>query len=294
MSPSQYKARYQNLSVPLADGSSTTIRVNQYRLRSSKTYNAAAATAFLDKLKKNGVDMELRVDTGAETFRIVHRTADGGIQVHEQTRTGPVKVESSVLKQVRVMARYVFAGKGAPEDCQIVLQLADHWNLAPGGLQKYADDALGLDCNGFVGNYLWHIRYGHPWSSLGVGNLDLGPDAWISGYFDGKKLLSRWEDIDPARSYIMGLVDGGGNIIHGGPGSATGHIVITEPGRFRPATSSARSAVWSVESTGAHSPGLWESWYSCLRVDKSTKVFTIYREEMMAGHQIYPFKIAAV
>src|SRR5262249_1075621 len=97
MSPSQYKARYQNLSVPLAGGSTKTIRVNHYRLR-SKNYNAAAATAFLDKLKKNGVNMELRVDTGAETFRILHRTADGGFRVSEQTRTGPVRVESGVLK----------------------------------------------------------------------------------------------------------------------------------------------------------------------------------------------------
>jgi hypothetical protein len=176
-----------------------------------------------------------------------------------------------------------------------VLQLADHWKLAPDGLQKYADKSLGLDCNGFAGNYLWHIRHTHRWSSRGVGNLDLGPDAWISGYFDGKRLLPRWEDISPERSYIMGKVDGSGNIIRGGPSSPLdGHIVITEPGRFRPANVAARSAVWAVESTAGHYPGLWESWYSCLRVDSTSRVSTIYREQMMAGHQVYPFKIAAV
>jgi hypothetical protein len=291
MTPSQYKARYENLKVPLNNGSTAAVRINQYRLR-SRNYDAAAANAFFAQLKKNGLDMELRVDTGAETFRVAHRTADGGVSVNEMTRTGPVKVESEVYSRVKTIARYVFAGKGAPEHCQIVLQLVDHWNLAPDGLQKYADKSLGLDCNGFVGNYLWHVKRAHHWSELGVGNLDVGPDAFITAYFHGKKLLSRWEDLNASRSYIMGLVDSSGNIVPGGPGSREGHIVITEPNRLRPPTMKAPPAVWAVESTGAHIPGLWESWYSCRRVDHAKRIFTIYREEMMSGHQVYPFKIA--
>jgi hypothetical protein len=293
MTPSQYKARYEKLVVPLDNGNTTTIRINQYRLR-SKNYNEVAAKAFFNALQKHGPDMELRVDIGAETFRILHRTAGGGVQVNEETRTGPVQVQGVAAGQhaVHEMARYAFAGKGAPEHCQLVLQLVDHWKLAPDGLQKYADDALGLDCNGFVGNFLWHIKTNHPWSNLGVSNLDHGPDAWISGYFDGKKLLSKWEDLNPARSYIMGMVDSAGNIIHGGGTAAdSGHIAITEPNRFRRPHGPIRSAVWAVESTGGHFPGLWESWYSCLGVD-GRKVFSIYREEMIAGSQKVHFKIA--
>ena len=76
MTPSQYKARYENLTVPLDTGGSTTIRLNQYRLR-PMNYNETAAKAFLNKFDRNGVDMELRVDSGPETFRIAHRQPDG-------------------------------------------------------------------------------------------------------------------------------------------------------------------------------------------------------------------------
>jgi hypothetical protein len=302
MTPTQYKARYERLVVPLADGSSTTVKVNQYRLRSSKNaydkggYNERAAHAFLNKLDRSGIDIELRVDSGPETFRILDRKPDGQFSVHEMTRIGAESVESDVFKRVRSFARYVFAGKGAPEHCQIVLQLVDHWKLAPDGLQAYADAGLGLDCNGFVGNYLLHVKRGVHWTEQGL-KANEGPDSTISQYFVGKKLISRWQDMIPARSYIFGMaahdsaaiVEGGGN----SPATA-GHIAITEPSWFRPAGFSQPSAVFVVESTAAHKPGLWASWYSPLGMDKFPKVFKVKREDMMASHREVRFKIAEV
>jgi hypothetical protein len=201
------------------------------------------------------------------------------------------------------LARYVFVGKASPEACQAVLQLANSWDLAP-DVQAYADSAMGLDCNGFVGNYIWHVMgKDHPWTSLGVGNLDLGPDSPLfNGYFDHYKghLIDRWESLDTTKMYIMMEVDTTGKVINGGTASATdaGHIVITEPNRRqqRPGGDPAKSfAVWAVEATAGHTPeGLWESWYTCSSYSSATKVFHIVRESMDSGHTTMDVKIAAV
>ena len=223
-------------------------------LRSSN-YNQAAAQAFLNRLDRSGVDMELRVDSGPEVFRIADRRPDGSVAVHEMTRTGPGRVDAAVLRNVRLIARYVFAGKGSPEHCQIVLQLADHWGLAPSGLQSYADNALGLDCNGFVGNYLWHIKRGRPWSDLEL-DANEGPDSVISQYFVGKTRIGHWQDMKPGRSYIFGKVNDTGAIIEGGGSAANaGHIAITEPSRFRGSTFLSPPAVYVVEFDGRAQPG---------------------------------------
>ena len=295
MSPTAYKQRYEHLQVPLADGGTTEIRVNRYRLRGLPGHDVdeAASKAFSDSLSKHHVDMELRVDPGTRYFRVLHQSRDSSFTVTEQTQTGPEKVESEFFKQISGMARYVFAGKGAPKHCQLVLQLVDHWNLAPSGLQSYADKSLGLDCNGFVGNYLWHAFRQQSWSNLGLRKHDEGPDVSIDGYFDRRKAIKRWADLNPSRSYIMGKVNAVGQVIPGGSAANAGHIAITEPGRFRRATATEPPAVWAVESTAAHEPGLWESWYSFLNVDPSG-IFTINREDMISGHQIVKFKIAPV
>ncbi|MCC6368854.1 MAG: hypothetical protein IT165_35480 [Bryobacterales bacterium] len=295
MSPAAYKARYEHLQVPLANGGTVEMRVNQYRLRGLPGHDVdeAALKAFLEALRKHHVDMELRVDPGARGFRILHRNRDSSFRVTEQTVTGPEKVKADFLEKLSVMARYVFVGKGAPEHCQIVLQLVDHWKLAPDGLQIYADNALGLDCNGFVGNYLWHASHQQDWGSLGISRHQEGPDVSIDGYFDRRRAIRKWEDLNPAHSYIMGKVDDAGHVIPGGSVRNAGHIVITEPGRIRQGSGAQPPAVWAVESTAAHNPGLWESWYSFLGVDRAGD-FTIRREDMIAGHQVMKFRIAPV
>ena len=160
MDPSGYKARYEHLQVPLASGGITEICVNQYKLKGLPGHDVdeAASSAFLAALRKNHVDMELRVDPGARSFKILSRSRDSSFAVNQQTVTGPEKVGADFLSKLAGMARYCFLGKGAPEHCQLVLQLVEHWKLAPAGLQAYANKALGLDCNGFVGNFLWHAN----------------------------------------------------------------------------------------------------------------------------------------
>jgi hypothetical protein len=71
--------------------------------------------------------------------------------------------------------------------------------------------------------------------------------------------------------------------------------VITEPNQQRPGKDAKTFAVKSVEATGGHTPqGLWESWYTCPSYDSKTKIFSIFREDMDAGHKNMEVKIAAV
>ena len=201
------------------------------------------------------------------------------------------------------LARYVFVGKGSPEACQVVLELANAWGLAP-DVQDYAGTALGLDCNGFVGNYLWHVNNSaHSWTELGVGDHDLGPDSPMrTGFYDRYQhhLLDRWESLDASKKYIMLEVNTSGVVVNRGdpnPQNA-GHIVITEPNRRAEragADGKKTFAVWSVEATAGHTPqGLWESWYTCTSYDSKNKVFNMFREGMDAGHKEISVKIAAV
>lgn len=340
LTPSDYKKRYENIDVRLKDGRPVTVKVNKYRLAGNNVItrarvNTPARSAFLAALAKRSIDTPLRIVTDQGIARV-----DPRITEHEEAlkkhrpdllltgRLPPGRHDlvlggAGTLRDVRplgvrraerwnssmnthvtnwnLLARFVFVGKGSPEACQAVLQLANYWGLAP-DVQAYADSALGLDCNGFVGNYLWHVKNEYPWTNLGAGDHDLGPDSPIrTGYHDHYQvhLLDRWESLDTTKMYIMMEVGKDGVVINGG-GSAggPGHIVITEPNQRdeRPGKDPKKSfAVKSVEATGGHTPeGLWESWYTCPSYDSKSKIFSIFRESMDAGHKEMKVKIAAV
>jgi hypothetical protein len=325
LTPSQYKQRYESIDVLLEDGNVKPIAVNQYRLF-GKNHNAKARSDFLNTLAKRGIDTELRVDTNRGIVYVDPRLTQHEDAVKKGkpdlmlTGNGPplnvpLGGRSGTLRSVRLawdtrvdtrvtnwekLARLVFVGKGSPEACQVVLQLANHWGLAPDGVQAYANSALGLDCNGFVGNYLWHVQQRKAWTSL-ASDHELGPDSPIrTGFFDRYKhrLLDRWESLNTAKMYIMMEVDkDDGVVINGGTAANAGHIVITEPNssQDRPGKGGKKSvAVGVVESTASHSPGLWESWYTCVSVDSKKKIFVINREDMSADRRQISFKIAAV
>lgn len=62
----------------------------------------------------------------------------------------PEVVNTAVLAQA-------YIGKGTPEICAAVLRFAEAFGLVAGNaaaMQKYCDEYIGLDCNGYVGNYL--------------------------------------------------------------------------------------------------------------------------------------------
>jgi hypothetical protein len=305
MSPRQYKSLYESIDVPLEDGTSANVAINQYRL-ASRNYATAAANTFLTTLKRRGIDMVLQVSVPGGTVRVDPRLTAHADALKKGQRDLVLSTQGLAKNDTRVdtritnwdkLARLVFAGKGSPEACQIVLQLANHWGLAP-NVKDYAESAMGLDCNGFVGNYIWHIKQKNPWYSLGAGDHDLGPDSPIrTGFYEKyqSRLVNKWEALDTEKQYIFMRVGGDKVVINGGTTGAIGHITITEPGRRDPRTpqnGSGAFAIWVVESTGGHNPGLCEGWYSCQSA--ANGVFSVYREAMLPGHEYYDFRIAAI
>jgi hypothetical protein len=132
-----------------------------------------------------------------------------------------------------------FSGKGSPEDVQLTLQLAVRCGVAaPGSLQGYCDERvdpnyprLGLDCNGFVGNYL---RYGNsekqwiyidPVSSAHFINADMGIASIVTKL--KSDAVTKEADLLNPRKYVLALVNSSGAVIDGGFGPV-GHIMIIE------------------------------------------------------------------
>lgn len=302
MTPKEFKARYNNLRVKRTNGTIETVRVNRYVLNNSTYFNPAALEAFRKQFFSRGIDRDLTIYTATgevkvqlELTKAEKSWAKKGIPMRFEM---PDKNGATAISTHDVdwggFAVYCFLGKGAPEHYQIVLQLADHWGLAPHGLQAYADSALGLDCNGFVGNYLWHGRKRKAWSQAGFKDLK-GPDSIITNFFTGSTFVSRWEDINPANTYVLGMVNKAGQIVPGGGGPDTaGHIMITQPGESSPGHFDTYSPkLWVVESTaGAVRHGLTEGWYECLEYDQKTSIFTFDRgPEIKQAHREIRCKI---
>ncbi len=294
MTPKRYKARYERIPIKKKDGSTEYVKVRKYRLNHFNVDTAAAKTFDATRIAR-GIDTDISVltDNGevnlsqALSKRVKHWSKAGVGSMSIEDPSGRIVAMSATGSKWVGLTGYTFIGKGAPEHCQIVLQLVEHWGLAPQGLQAYADASLGLDCNGFVGNYIWHCRKGNSWEDGGYQDLQ-GPDSLITNFFNKQPLLSRWEDISAGNTYIFGKADDDGNIIPGGGGIDTaGHIMITEPNETMPGTFDPYSPrVFVVESTlGALDPGLSEGWYECLSYDKKKRTFKLFR-----GSKIKPEK----
>jgi hypothetical protein len=290
MKPSEYKARYDNLVVPRKNGPNGTVQLNHYRLNSSlappgSEVNLQKKKDFLAAFDKNGIDLDLCIHDGAKVINLGKGTALG-------------------KDKIRRLTSMCFVGKGAPEHCQIVLQLVEHWNLLGTlTLQQYADQALGLDCNGFVGNYLWHGRDpGAAWSEHGA-DKRIGPDTTIDGYFDEYlpkfryQYVDSWEKLDQASTYILGRANPVTNtVIPTQDASGVAHIVISEPGHLLVTPmvlSVALVQIRVIESTASHAPGLTDSWYTMLANDTGRALFKFLRADMSSNKELY-FKMIKV
>jgi hypothetical protein len=129
-----------------------------------------------------------------------------------------------------------FSGKGSPEDVQLTLQLAARCGIANGGLQRYCDEKvdtyarLGLDCNGFVGNYLCYRDSKYSWNFSTIntkppihGNIGI---KTICEQLGSKPILNVKEMYIP-RIYVMAMVNGAGMVVDGG-WTEVGHIMVTQ------------------------------------------------------------------
>lgn len=271
MTPRAYASRYLPVLVPNGRGS-TPVRIGRYRLGTPKPAQQQLWSALGDHFagKKK-----------TPSYRLVLTVNDA-----------PFPVESR--EKIRMPAVRPFWGKGSPEDCQVVLQLAVLLGLlGPKTLQDWADENIGLDCNGFVGNYLFHTRPFRPWSTS-AGSDGAGPSQTIDKLFelaagkDGKGGLEDLDQIDPAKTYMIVRTDQTGRVMPGP--NPVGHVALTEPGHFQPSYSSmdlgransgmmGNPALRTVESAGPIQ-GVGENWMVFLRPLQPKGVFEVTRDKI--------------
>jgi hypothetical protein len=173
-------------------------------------------------------------------------------------------------------ARKAVEGKCSPEEAAITLQLADQFGLTKGDLQAYCDTYLGIDCNGFVGNYLAHgYGSGKPWDADPPGTDYLANktiDVIVSK-------LTPATTLTPGVAYVFAMVGAGGKVIPGG-GLPAGHIFITDPGLqwesdYVEAGKKAKKVLTMLATESTGGVGLIVA--PCQFVDQSDGVFTVKR-----------------
>lgn len=246
--PLEYEARYKTLKVDFATAGSApvTLTINQYRLGKAKPE--------AEKLAEHAHDYFAEQHKKASTFTL-------DLIVNGQPAT------FKTWHEVQPHVHAPFSGKGSPEDCQIAAQMAVLVKRTTvDNLQTYCDNNMGLDCNGFVGNYLWHERGGAEWRKL-AGEHDLGPNMSIDGFFDKGRPIGSLDQIQAGDLNVFGLVSSTTMRIvpvavwnADGTLNSAGHIVISEPGRISKSVGLAKSASWvklhGVEATGHTKAGV--------------------------------------
>jgi len=208
MTPWDYAQRYLPVQVP-GTGAPLAIAIARYHL--------GAPSAAKDELLGAVRDHFVSKQRGNPNYRLAVNVNGAAADLS--------------LQETTTMMNRPFWGKGSPEDCQIVLQLAlTLGRKRPVELQGWADANLGLDCNGFVGNYLFRDVLGNDWR-IAPGKTDVEPSSTIDEYF------SRWAEapvedlaaIVPGRMHLIVRVDDGGHVIPQFLGGKVGHIAITQP-----------------------------------------------------------------
>jgi hypothetical protein len=282
MSPSDYKDAYHRLQVPVIVDDKvehwSEVRLDQYVLITKVDKDAGTVT-----WDDNHPDNQSAHD-GLLSKLMAHFAKKGAtLTVHVKPVLGGIEhSEFDTWKELWYYARKPFFGKGTPEEAQINLQLAARFGLLKGGtLQAYCDKYLGLDCNGFVGNYLVHGLREGDWQSAEPMGTNYLANNTIRPIIKGSgTAITKMEDLVPVNSYILGMVGQSGQVIDQYEGGSFGHIVITQPPMvwettYREGTKARQvPTIMAVESTGG--VGLCEHGAQFLGVD-NTGVFTVRR-----------------
>jgi|SRR5215475_6925706 len=136
--------------------------------------------------------------------------------------------------ELRRHFRYPFEGKGSPEQAQLAIQLVYRYHKATFTPEQFVEkDFIGLDCNGFVGNYIQRVLQDIPWLEADP-DKDPGPTMKIGPLLRAQGNDNQITDLSHLareETYLFGLCDPDGFIWD--PKDArshtSGHIMITEP-----------------------------------------------------------------
>jgi hypothetical protein len=274
ITPLEFEKQYHNLVVVLDDLSIMNVDVQNYRLRGSNAalhHDTAAAENMKDKILAHLND-EIKAESKLEKAE----TEAAG----EDFIEAPLHLMAATMHQVftksmtdaKPWIARVHMGKGWPEDIALTLSLVARYKLYDKsldvklGVAKYCDDFIGLDCNGFVGNY-----------ARAIGS-SLTANTYIGSFAPETKRRTKLEDV--RANDVMVWPD-------------FGHITIIDsigPVAKAPDGKPIREAR-VVESTafaglGNHRDGLQNSAYAIRSVDAHKK-FTIERPKGGGTNLVY-------
>lgn len=167
----------------------------------------------------------------------------------------PEEVEFSPL-QLKRHFYAPFVGKGSPEQAQIAIQLTYRFRRVGTPLADFLKaDFIGLDCNGFVGNYIQRVVNGWGQSWIGFDNdKDPGPTTEMSGMIQMccDKPITSATEVSPKEIYVFVLCELDGTIIDPGGKHAYGHVMITNPNSF----SLLAGGQWKIKVVEATAQGM--------------------------------------
>jgi hypothetical protein len=235
MGPREYANKYWDMDVAIINDDNDFVRwdkvaFNKYRLHMGWLQNPVVYPPGL-------MDFLNAIDTyAAKLFKQDKRLDLRVKNVWGETNIYSIATMES-FKKLHPRATAAFSGKGSPEDVQLTLQLAARCNVAPEGLQQYCDKKvdtyarLGLDCNGFVGNYLQYRSDKTKWDWGGPKKQNLASTG-VKDIVDslGTKPITKVDDMINSRIFVLGLVDTNTRTVINQFSSSGGvaHIVITE------------------------------------------------------------------
>jgi len=289
-SPLDLANRYRNLSVTVPDGQ-VTVRIERYLIgrwdNEADSLIADARRDFQHQKKKNPAYALTLTVSGKQ-------------------------VEISDLNLLTRSLHYAFEGKGSPEDCQVGAQVAVlRGHATKADLATYCDKHMGLDCNGFVGNFLWYGRGGKTWPDMMPGDND-GPNALIDDLlFKNTTPVAGLSSLQPSALNIFALLDKQYRVVpRDHSPKVHAHIVISEPGKFTPSSFVVNSfggldtksgiwgnpGLWCVESTGAPANpsrkdwiGLKDGWYALTEIvdEKTNKIQSVHGHPGFKAFRVY-------
>jgi len=176
------------------------------------------------------------------------------VDVRVKTLEGSTENVTLTPGQAHKHFKYPFVGKGTPEQAQIAIQLVYRYHKAHSTPEQFVkQDFIGLDCNGFVGNYIQRVVKRQRWQ-IANNDADPGPTTLIGDLLDFQGRANRVTDINdlkPSETYILGHCWEDGRVLDPSKTnrSSWGHVMITEPGSF--AQTSDGLVIGVVEATAA-------------------------------------------
>ncbi len=215
--PMEYARKYWDVSVPIFNDDNEIVRYENVKFGKYRLYQG------WDPKKGGGPppgQAEFNSAVGTYALNLFRQKKKLELRV-TNIWGSPVLMTFRTWDELRPLlprATQPFSGKGSPEDVQLTLQLAARCGVvAPGGLQQYCDERvdtnyprLGLDCNGFVGNYLRYRKsstlwwYNDPVSSKTIINGDMGIST-IATKTSPEPIKNVDDMLTPARMFLLWL-----------------------------------------------------------------------------------------